>query len=162
MKYFSYDPEGDGFTLHKTAEEAKNHAEDDLACHRDNASEGWSDSVEHVCWGELKQMAFKVNEMTKEDAEHAGICVSNDFDYICDYQLKDLSHAINHVDALADALQKCLKNAEDSAFECFIDTKPPGDAGSVCDQFKKHPLYLDFCDAYQEQISALAAYRGEA
>lgn len=110
MKYFSYDPEGDGFTLHNTAEEAKKHAEDDLSCHRDNASEGWSDSVEHVCWGEVKQTTFKVREMTKEDAEHSGIYVSNDFDYICDYELKDLSVAINHVDAIADALAVMIQN----------------------------------------------------
>ena len=108
MKYFSYDPEGDGFTLHATAEEAQKHAENDLACHRDNASEGWSDSVEHVCWGEVKQTTFKVREMTKEDAEHAGIYVNIDFDYICDYELKDLPVAINHVDQLADALQNLL------------------------------------------------------
>lgn len=137
MKYFSYDPEGNGFTLHKTAEEAKNHAEDDLACHRDNASEGWSDSVEHVCWGELKQMSFKVNEMTKEDAEHAGICVSNDFDYICDYQLKDLSHAINHVDALADALEDLMR--------CHVENV----------NVIHHP-------AYDHAHSVLKAYRGEA
>ena len=88
MKYFSYDPEGDGFTIHKTAEEAQKHAENDLDCHREFACEGWSDSVEQVCWGEIKESTVKVNEMTKEEAEHAGIYVSNDFDTICDYELK--------------------------------------------------------------------------
>lgn len=90
MKYFSYDPEGDGFTLHNTAEEAKQAAENDLACHREWSCEGWSDSVSDVCWGEIKQMAKKVREMTKEEAEHVGIYVSNDFDYICDYELGDV------------------------------------------------------------------------
>lgn len=90
MKYFSYDPEGDGFTLHNTAEEARKHAEDDLSCHRDNACEGWSDSVHQVCWGELKQAAFKVREMNKEEAEHQGIYFDNSFDTICDYELKDV------------------------------------------------------------------------
>ena len=89
-KYFSYDPEGDGFTLHNTAEEAKNAAEADLSCHRDMASEGWSDSVSFVCWGEVKQRAFKVNEMTKEEAEHQGVYFDNSFDSICDYELKDV------------------------------------------------------------------------
>ena len=86
--YFSYDPEGDGLTIHKTAEEAKAAAEDDLSCHRDYACEGWSDSVNQVCWGEIKESAFKVNEMNKEEAEHAGVYFNNDFDYICDYELK--------------------------------------------------------------------------
>lgn len=86
--YFSYDPEGDGFSIHKTAEEAKLASENDLSHYRDYACEGWDDSVTQVCWGEIKETAIKVNEMTKEEAEHAGICVSNDFDYICDYELK--------------------------------------------------------------------------
>jgi hypothetical protein len=89
MKYFSYDPEGDGFTLHNTADEARKAAELDLSCHRDDATEGWSDSVESVCWGELRQLAMKVREMTKEEAEHQGIYFDNSFDTICDYELKD-------------------------------------------------------------------------
>lgn len=87
MKYFSYDPEGDGFTLHNAAEEAKQAAEDGLSCYRDFACEGWSDSVGHVCWGEIKQVANKVREMNKEEAEHAGIYFDNSFDFICDYEL---------------------------------------------------------------------------
>ena len=90
MKYFSYDPEGDGFTLHNTAEEAKQAAENDLSQHREWSCEGWSDSVLDVCWGEIKQMAKMVREMTKEEADHVGIYVSNDFDYICDYELGDV------------------------------------------------------------------------
>jgi hypothetical protein len=90
MKYFSYDPEGDGFTLHATAEEAQKAAEADLSCYRDNASEGWSDSVDQVCWGELKQKALMVREMSKEEAEHQGIYFDNSFDSICDYELTDV------------------------------------------------------------------------
>ncbi len=89
--YFSYDPEGDGFTIHNTAEEAKKASEADLDCTRDYASDdGWSDSVCHICWGEIKEVATKVNEMTKEEAYERGIYVSSDFDFICDYQLKPL------------------------------------------------------------------------
>lgn len=89
MKYFSYDPEGDGFTLHATAEEAQKHAENDLACHREFSCEGWCDSVQQVCWGEIKQRTVMVREMKKEEAEHAGIYFDNSFDAICDYELKD-------------------------------------------------------------------------
>jgi hypothetical protein len=88
MKYFSYDPEGDGFTLHDTAEDARKASEIDLSCYKDNASEGWSDGVSHVCWGELKQRAVMVNEMNKEEAEHQGIYFDNSFDTICDYELR--------------------------------------------------------------------------
>lgn len=86
--YFSYDPEGDGFTIHKTAEEAKLASENDLARYRDFACEGWDETVNQVCCGEIKESTVKINEMTKEEAEHAGIYVSNDFDTICDYELK--------------------------------------------------------------------------
>ena len=89
MKYFSYDPEGDGFTLHKTAEEAKEAADDALACYREYACEGWDDSVHQVCWGEIKQRTVMVNEMNREEAEHQGIYFDNSFDTICDYELKD-------------------------------------------------------------------------
>lgn len=86
--YFSYDPEGDGFSIHKTAEEARLASENDLSCYREFACEGWSEAVTQVCWGEIKASTGKVNEMTKEEAEHAGIYFSNDFDTICDYELK--------------------------------------------------------------------------
>lgn len=86
--YFSYDSEGDGFTIHKTAEEAKLASNNDLACYRDYAVEGWDESVTHVCWGEIKESAIEINKMTKEEAKHAGIYVNNEFDYICDYELK--------------------------------------------------------------------------
>ena len=89
MKFFSYDPEGDGFTLHATAEEAQAAADNDISCHREFACEGWSDSIQHVCWGELKQKAVMVREMSKEDAEHQEIYFDNSFDTICDYELKD-------------------------------------------------------------------------
>ena len=90
MKYFSYDPEGDGFELHNTAEEARRAANVGIDCAREWSCEGWDDSVEHICWGEVKERSTKVNEMTKEEAEHAGIYVTNDFDFICDYQLKEI------------------------------------------------------------------------
>lgn len=90
MKYFSYDPEGDGFTLHNTAEEAQQAAEVDISCYRDMAHEGWDDSIHQVCWGELRQIAVKVREMNKEEAEHAGIYFDNSFDTICDYELGDV------------------------------------------------------------------------
>jgi hypothetical protein len=90
MKYFSYDTEGDGFTLHATADEAKAAADNDIACYRAFACEGWLDSIQHVCWGELKQMAFMVNEMTKQEAEHQGIYFDNSFDTICDYEIRDV------------------------------------------------------------------------
>lgn len=40
--------------------------------------------------GELKQVAVKVREMNKEEAEHAGIYFDNSFDTICDYELGDV------------------------------------------------------------------------
>jgi len=57
-KYFAYDPEC-GFELFETAAEAQSHAQDAIDQFREEAAEGWPESVEGVCWGELKQHAVE-------------------------------------------------------------------------------------------------------
>ena len=80
--YFSFDVEG-GFDTHKTAEEAQKAAENHLGDHRDYADEGWSESAEQVCWGEIKAMAssYKTGER--------GIFDGQDVEFI-DYALKPI------------------------------------------------------------------------
>lgn len=86
MKYFSYEPE-EGFELHKTAEEAKKAAEDALDYERGEASEGWSDGVDKICWGELKQMTIETLNRQRTDED---TFVSSDCDTIVDYGLVDV------------------------------------------------------------------------
>lgn len=59
-RFFSYDPNGDGFTTHDTAEEAEKAAKEGLDAEREEAREdGWSDEASRICWGELRQFAKK-------------------------------------------------------------------------------------------------------
>ncbi|MDJ0473767.1 hypothetical protein QNA27_08900 [Pantoea eucalypti] len=69
-KYFAYDPEC-GFELFDTADEAQSHAQDAIDQFREEAAEGWPESVEGVCWGELKQHAVEttLNAGDKEDID---------------------------------------------------------------------------------------------
>jgi len=85
-KYFSYYPE-EGFELHDTAEEAQKSAEDALDCERGEACEGWSDYVDQICWGELKQMTVETLNRPRTDED---TFVSADCDTIVDYGLVDV------------------------------------------------------------------------
>lgn len=54
--YFVYDPEGDGFELHETAEAAEKAARDVLAEERREAYDGWNeDRIATLCWGEIRE-----------------------------------------------------------------------------------------------------------
>jgi len=55
-KFFSYDPD-DGFELHATADEAKERAQGAIDLYREEASDGWPEEVDGVCWGEVCQHA---------------------------------------------------------------------------------------------------------
>ena len=72
MKFFSYDPD-DGFEVHETEEEAKMCAQKTIDRYRDDATDGWSEEVEYVCWGELRQQAVEIPIN----------------DHSCDYKLVD-------------------------------------------------------------------------
>ena len=81
--FFSYD-ENQGFRYHNTEEAAKSRAEGYLESYSEDAStEGWSDEVDSVCWGEVTQSATKVN-VHSPDPEKGE---STEFDEICDYVL---------------------------------------------------------------------------
>ncbi len=80
-KYFAFDPEC-GFELFDTAEEAQSYAQQVIDQYRDEAAEGWPESVEGICWGEVKQATF-------ENTFNAGIEEYPDLEYT-DYELKDI------------------------------------------------------------------------
>lgn len=80
-KYFAYDNEC-GFELFSTAEEAEQHAQDQIDSFREQAAEGWPDAVESVCWGEVKQQSEMITL-------NAGDEVDIDKEY-ADYHLEDI------------------------------------------------------------------------
>lgn len=54
-QYFSYSPDG-GFDFHDTEQEAITAATKQLDYEKDHAgSEGWSEEVDSICWGEIRQ-----------------------------------------------------------------------------------------------------------
>lgn len=57
-RFFSFDPNSDGFVIHDTAEEAEKAAKESLDSEREEASyDGWSEDACRICWGELRQFA---------------------------------------------------------------------------------------------------------
>ena len=76
-QYFSYCPV-DGLEFHKTIEEAKTSAIERIENYL-GVDDDWDLSVEHVCYGEIKGIATKINVRTDETSR---------FDYICEYELK--------------------------------------------------------------------------
>ena len=49
-EFFAYDSEC-GFETFKTEAEAKKYAQESIDAYREEASEGWSEAVENICWG---------------------------------------------------------------------------------------------------------------
>ena len=83
---------GDCFETHATEGEARAAAEHGLDYFRDESGEGWSEEVEHVCWGEIRQQSTQVDVVTTETADEAmaDTMKAEGWDYHCDYQLADV------------------------------------------------------------------------
>jgi len=86
MKYFSYDPNGDGFQTHETSEEAKKVAEDALENEREEAIEEWNEEVTEICWGEIKQHIAETNRRPINDQDP---CRFNCAEYV-EYELVEI------------------------------------------------------------------------
>jgi hypothetical protein len=112
MRYFSFGE--DGFKTHETPEAAEAAADAEIEWFRDDAGDGWSEAVERVCWGEIRQHAVIVSteEACSEEAceySYAPDLVTvkpcnghhrRDLDQIIDYGL---------VDAGADAVLRKVR-----------------------------------------------------
>ncbi len=81
LRFFAYCPD-DGFDVFETAEQAKAAAEQWIDSYRGDAVDGWSEEVDQVCWGEIREKATQVGRRpaTEEDVTSC--------DYFCDYQLQ--------------------------------------------------------------------------
>jgi hypothetical protein len=84
-KYFSYDPY-DGFELYDTEDEAKAATQRVLDIEREEAREGWSEDVDKICWGEVRQHVVETMRRPRTDADH----VDSEFYTIVDYGLVDV------------------------------------------------------------------------
>ena len=81
MKYFAFSPDT-GFELYETAEKAKAAAQESIDQYAADAVDGWSEEVESVYWGEIKQESVMMNQRPSEPG--------SDVDFICDYGLTDI------------------------------------------------------------------------
>ena len=102
MLYFSFGE--DGFKTHETPEAAEAAANAEIEWFRADASDGWPEAVERVCWGEIRQHAAVVSteEACSEEACEYGDAPDlapvkpcnghhrRDIDQIIDYGLVDV------------------------------------------------------------------------
>ena len=67
-RYFSFDPDG-GIAFHVTAAAAKKRAEDALDEEREVSGDGWSESIEEICWGEVRGGVVETSRRPATEAE---------------------------------------------------------------------------------------------
>jgi len=79
----------DEITYHKTAEEAKAKAEEELQWCRDEAIDGWPDETIWIHWGEIKQVVVETRRLDKEGCEKEGIEFRDNWDCYVEYDLVD-------------------------------------------------------------------------
>lgn len=89
-RFWSYDPFGDGFDTHPTAEAARAAAEASLTWAAEQAaSEGWPDETNAICWGPIAEAVVQT-ERRPLDPDETG---ADYFDEIADYALVSLPSA---------------------------------------------------------------------
>lgn len=92
--FFSYDPEGDGFTVHETAEDAKKAACDSLDWSRDDAADGgWLDEPTGICWGEVMGRVVETSRKSACDYLQCELGCTEDHEYnnYVEYELRPLA-----------------------------------------------------------------------
>lgn len=118
-EFFAYDPEC-GFETFKTEAEAKKYAQDSIDSYREEASEGWSELVNNVCWGVV---LGTTREVALPDEYSGGNGLADDMKPV-DYVLTDAqppavaAAAPDVVEQIAQQWDGCMY---DSADGCHID-----------------------------------------
>lgn len=82
--WFSYCPNC-GLESHATEKEASDNANRHLEHYREDAPDGWSDEVNDVCWGEIKEVVKETERRAYNPDTDYGIDPS--CDYVVDYAL---------------------------------------------------------------------------
>lgn len=87
-RYFSFDPNDGGYAIHATELEAKLRAQTGLEHERSvTGTEMWSDGVERICWGEIKQRVMEVSR-GPVPVDDDGNPERTDVDEIVEYELR--------------------------------------------------------------------------
>jgi hypothetical protein len=84
-RYFSYDPDGDDFKTHATAEEAKQAAQDAIDISIDGNE--WAEFVDQICWGEIREQSTQCDVKKREDCDEDEYFPEG-CDYMCNYRLE--------------------------------------------------------------------------
>lgn len=86
MKYYSYDPNGNGIQFHETEDEAQRVCEDALDYERHHAADSdwnWHDNIDEISWGIVRgQVEVKDRNLTPEEKSE-----NPEWDYIREVDL---------------------------------------------------------------------------
>lgn len=102
--YFSYDPKGDRFCFHATADKARQHAESGI---RGYLNDRWAEEVTQVCWGRVVESAQECDRQEKpsgteldamnEDEREWIETLFGDYDYLVNYRLREIQETTPNV-----------------------------------------------------------------
>ncbi len=92
VKYFSYDPEGNGFDIHDSMREALNESNDAIQSY---LKDRWDESVDRISCGVITHTAKQYNredrppeaELDENGLDENGTYWEPDMDYRCNYEM---------------------------------------------------------------------------
>ena len=95
FRFFFYDPEGDGFTYYRSAEDRDAAAPDSI---QEYCQDGWDESVTQIVAGELTHTCQQTNvvprppadEIDEDGLDQQGRFWQESWDHYCDYDLQPL------------------------------------------------------------------------
>jgi hypothetical protein len=144
FEWWSYDPDGDGFEQHKTAEEAEKSAVKAFARDESACSDGWSENTESICWGRI---CGGVVELERRPVKPTDAC-SNCDEFVL-YKLRD--YASRHTEELAAAVPGLLAEVERIADEKLMRELEIAEGRTANDRLKREAEKLR---AENERLSA--------
>lgn len=117
MKFFSCVPNGNGFMLHETMEEARNKAAETLDfCRKETGFAGWAEEVPEICWGEVRERVEAVTEISESAPEGGSI------DTIDDYALVPPPRVVETFEERMERLSNSLRAT--ALLHCTRDQAP--------------------------------------
>lgn len=117
-KFFMHSNDS-GFETYKTQEEAIAAAEEMLSIFREEASEGWSEETESICWGIVLQSAVETD--VKKPAEENGWLGSCDFKLSPSMETPATDRFLAEVrgQAILSALDECAEHCDT---DCIMES----------------------------------------
>lgn len=103
-----------------------------------------------------------LGDVCDNDGNSVALCQQRLYDEF-HKERKANAHLISAAPELYKALERAIENAEQAAFEEWLEiAMPSGCADSVSSQWIFSIQHSEFCDDYADAIAALAKARGEA